>query len=103
MSSFYEEKINEAISPLAPSAFAYYRFRFDGSFIENGYTINKIRVTPRSRGERVFEGFIFIIEDHWAIHSLDLKTSLLGFDIAVRQLYTEVATHVWMPITHTYV
>ncbi|SIS80144.1 DUF5686 and carboxypeptidase regulatory-like domain-containing protein [Belliella pelovolcani] len=103
VSSFYEEKINEAISPLAPSAFAYYRFRFEGSFIENGYTINKIRVTPRSRGERVFEGFIFIIEDHWAIHSLDLKTSLLGFDIAVRQLYTEVATHVWMPTTHTYV
>ncbi len=103
VSSFYEEKINEAISPLAPSAFAYYRFKFEGSFVENGYTINKIRVTPRSRGERVFEGHIFIIEDHWAIHSLDLKTSQLGFDISVRQLYTEVATHVWMPTTHTYV
>ncbi|MCH7402794.1 DUF5686 and carboxypeptidase regulatory-like domain-containing protein [Belliella kenyensis] len=102
VTSFYQEKINEAISPLAPSAFAYYKFRFEGSFIENGYTINKIRVTPRSRGERVFEGHIFIIEDHWAIHSLDLKTSLLGFDIGVRQLYSEVATHVWMPTTHTY-
>ncbi|MCH7408808.1 DUF5686 and carboxypeptidase regulatory-like domain-containing protein [Belliella sp. DSM 111904] len=102
VTSFYEEKINEAISPLAPSAFAYYKFRFEGSFVENGYIINKIRVTPRSRGERVFEGHIFIIEDHWAIHSLDLKTSMLGFDIGARQLYTEVATHVWMPTTHTY-
>lgn len=99
---FYNEKINEAISPLAPAAFAYYRFRFDGSFIENGVTVNKISVTPRSRGERVFEGFIFIIEDLWAIHSLDLKTSLLGFDINIRQLYTEVAENVWMPTTHTY-
>lgn len=100
--SFYNEKVNEAISPLAPSAFAYYRFRFDGSFIENGMTVSKIRVTPRSRGERVFEGFIFIIEDLWAIHSLDLQTSLLGFDINVRQLYAEVADKVWMPTTHTY-
>lgn len=100
--SFYNEKVNEAISPLAPSAFAYYRFRFEGSFIENGITVNKIRVTPRSRGERVFEGFIFIIEDLWAIHSLDLKTSLLGFDINARQLYAEVAEKVWMPTTHTY-
>ena len=100
--SFYNEKINEAISPLAPSAFAYYRFRLEGSFIENGKTINKIRVTPRSRGERVFEGYIQIIEDIWAIHSLDLKTSLLGFDINARQLYAEVAENVWMPTTHTY-
>ncbi|MFD2033191.1 DUF5686 and carboxypeptidase regulatory-like domain-containing protein [Belliella marina] len=100
--SFYNEKINEAISPLAPSAFAYYKFRFEGSFIENGKTINKIRVTPRSKGERVFEGYIHIIEDLWAIHSLDLKTSLLGFDINARQLYAEVAENVWMPTTHTY-
>ncbi|AFL83126.1 hypothetical protein Belba_0467 [Belliella baltica DSM 15883] len=100
--SFYNEKINDAISPLAPSAFAYYRFRFEGSFIENGVTVNKIKVTPRSRGERVFEGVIFIIEDLWAIHSLDLKTSLLGFDINARQLYAEVAENVWMPTTHTY-
>lgn len=100
--SFYNEKVNEAISPLAPSAFAYYRFRFDGSFVEDGMTISKIRVTPRSRGELVFEGFIFIIEDLWAIHSLDLRTSLLGFDINIRQLYAEVAEKVWLPTTHTY-
>lgn len=100
--SFYNPKINEAISPLAPSAFAYYKFKYEGSFIEGDVMINRIRVTPRSRGERVFEGHIYIIENLWAIHSLDLKTSLLGFQIGVQQLYQPVAENVWMPSTHTY-
>jgi hypothetical protein len=100
--SFYDEKINEAISPLSRSAFAYYRFRYEGSFFENDLLVNKIRVTPRSRGERVFEGFIYIIDGIWAIHSLDLKTSLMGFDIGVKQQYASVEENVWMPLTHTY-
>ncbi len=101
-SSFYNPKINEAISPLSPSAFAYYRFKYEGSFIENEVMVNKIRVTPRSKGERVFEGHIYIIENIWAIHSLDLTTSLLGFQIGIKQLYQPVAENVWMPSTHTY-
>jgi hypothetical protein len=100
--SFYDEKINEAISPLARSAFAYYKFRFEGSFFENGQLINKIRVTPRSKGERVFEGFLYIIDEIWAIHSLELKTSLMGFDIGVKQQYAPVEENVWMPLTHIY-
>jgi hypothetical protein len=100
--SFYNPKINEAVSPLSPSAFAYYRFKYEGSFIENDVMINRIKVTPRSKGERVFEGYIYIIENLWAIHSLDLTTSLLGFQIGVKQLYQPVAENVWMPSTHTY-
>lgn len=100
--SFYQEKINEIISPLSRSAFTYYKFTYEGSFFDQDVMINKIRVTPRSRGERVFEGYIYIIEDLWAIHSLNLKTSLLGFDIQATQQYAPVAENVWMPLTHTY-
>ncbi|WP_296705618.1 DUF5686 and carboxypeptidase regulatory-like domain-containing protein [Algoriphagus sp.] len=100
--SFYQDKINDIISPLSRSAFAYYRFTYEGSFFDQDVMVNKIRVTPRSRGERVFEGYIYIIEDLWAIHSLNLKTSLLGFDIQATQQYALVAENVWMPLTHTY-
>ncbi|MBN3583871.1 carboxypeptidase-like regulatory domain-containing protein [Algoriphagus aestuarii] len=100
--SFYQEKINDIISPLSRSAFAYYRFKYEGSFFDQDVMVNKIKVTPRSRGERVFEGYIYIIEDLWAIHSLNLKTSLLGFDIQATQQYAPVAENVWMPLTHTY-
>ena len=100
--SFYDDKVNEIISPLARSAFAYYKFRLEGTFLENEVLVNKIRVIPRSKGEKVFDGYIYIIEDLWAIHSLDLKTSLMGFDIRVRQQYAPVMEKVWMPITHSY-
>ena len=100
--SFYHNEVNGAVSPLSTSAFAYYRFQFEGSFFEDGLLINKIRVIPRSKGELIFDGFIYIIEGFWAIHSLNLKTSLYGFDIQVTQQYAPVEENVWMPLTHTY-
>lgn len=62
-SSFYEPQVIESVSPLSPKAMGYYRFEFLGSYVENGQEINKIKVTPRSRGEGVFEGTINIVED----------------------------------------
>jgi hypothetical protein len=100
--SFYNDRIASAISPLSGAAFAYYKFRFEGSFREGDLEINKIRVIPRSRGEQVFEGHIYIIDDLWAIHSLDLTTSIQGFKVRAKQNYAEVAPKVWMPVTHQY-
>ncbi len=99
---FYTDKVADVISPLARTAFSYYKFRYEGSFHEGGLEINKIKVTPRSRGEQVFEGYIYIIENQWAIHSLDLSTSIRGFKVDVQQNYAEVAPKVWMPVTHQY-
>ena len=100
--SFYQERVNEVISPLSKSAFVYYQFTFQGSFFDQNLLVSKIKVTPRSRGERVFEGYIYIIDELWAIHSLDLKTSVLGFQVHVRQNYSAIAPNVWMPLTQQY-
>jgi hypothetical protein len=100
--SFYQEKINDIISPLSRAAFQYYRFKYEGSFFDQNVLVSKIKVTPRSRGEQVFEGHIYIIEDLWAIHSLNLQTSYLGFQIQATQQYAPVAENVWMPLTHQY-
>jgi hypothetical protein len=100
--SFYQDQVNEVISPLSKSAFVYYQFTFQGSFFDQNVLVNKIKVTPRSRGERVFEGFIYIIDDLWAIHSLNLRTSVLGFQVDIRQNYSPIAPNVWMPLTQQY-
>jgi hypothetical protein len=100
--SFYQSQVNEVVSPLSKSAFLYYQFTFQGSFFDQNVLVNKIKVTPRSRGERVFEGYIYIIDELWAIHSLDLKTSVLGFQVHVRQNYSPIAPNVWMPLTQQY-
>ncbi len=101
-SSFYQPEIAEAISPLSPKAFAYYRFEFAGFFLDRDYGVNKIRVIPRSRGENVFEGYIYIVEDWWSIYSLDLKTYKFGIAFNVEQTYALINEKAWLPVSHQF-
>ena len=101
-SSFYLPDVVNAVSPLSPRAFSYYKFKYEGSFRERGYEINKIRVTPRSKGDDLFEGVIYIREDFWNIHSLDLTTSLMGFQIRIEQIFAPIKGEIWMPVTQKF-
>ena len=73
---FYDNYINlgiNLISPVADNAFNYYKFRLESTFIdENNQTINKIKVIAKRDKEPVFEGYIYIVEDSWAIYAVDL-------------------------------
>ncbi|MCB0636972.1 MAG: carboxypeptidase-like regulatory domain-containing protein, partial [Lewinella sp.] len=100
--SFYEAEIAQVISPLSPRAFGYYRFEMAGYFTDRGYAVNKIKVIPRSRGDNVFEGYIYIIEDLWAIHSLELTTYKLGIRFDINQIYAPIQEQVWLPVTHRF-
>ena len=97
--SFYKPQIAKTISPLSPKAFAYYRFSYEGTFKDRGYEVSKIKVTPRSRGDNVFEGYLQIVEDLWSIHSFDLKGTKLGFIFKVNQIYAPIEERIWMLTT----
>ncbi len=60
------------ISPISANAFFSYKYRLEGTFIENGKTINKISVIPKRRTDPVFTGTIYIADDDWYINSADL-------------------------------
>ena len=98
-SSFYQPEVADIVSPLSPRAFAYYKFEHEGVFGDHGELINKIKVIPRSRGEGVFEGYVYIVQGDWSLHSLDLRTYNTGFTIDVRINYNEVQDHIWLPTT----
>ncbi|MBT30634.1 MAG: membrane receptor RagA [Thalassobius sp.] len=100
--SFYEPKIVSAISPLSPRAFAYYRFEYVGTFRDRDYDINKIKVIPRSKGDDVFAGYIFIVDDLWSIHSLSLKTYKQGILFHIDQIYGPIEEKVWLPLSHKF-
>ena len=53
----------------------------------------------RIRGDRVFDGYIYIIEDLWAIHSIDFNTRFQGFKININQLYAPVLPAAWLPVS----
>ncbi len=101
--SFYQPEIAETVSPLSPKSFSYYRFEYLGSFKDQKYEISKIKVTPRSRGDNVFEGMIYIVEDWWSIHSLEMKASKMGVHFNIKQLYNPIEDKAWLPVAQQFV
>ncbi|GAB3993102.1 DUF5686 and carboxypeptidase regulatory-like domain-containing protein [Spirosoma daeguense] len=105
--SFYTPTIGGTVSPLSPKAFAYYKFEYKGTFREPGpdgqpVEISKIQVIPRQYGEGVFRGTIYILENSWAIHSLQLETvNNIGVTIGIRHICSPVQG-VWMPVNQRY-
>jgi hypothetical protein len=95
-SSFYASPL------LSSSAFGLYRFKLEGSFNDQGYEIYKIKVFPRSKGPDLFTGYLYIIKDLWAIHSLNLEAYNMGFKTLVSQIYAPVKENAWLPISHTF-
>jgi hypothetical protein len=78
--NFYENNVSVLgnlsprgfVSPIADGALGYYRYKFLGSWFEDGKEINEIQVIPRRKYEPLFSGKIDIVEGDWRIHSLDL-------------------------------
>jgi hypothetical protein len=101
--SFYQPVIAEiAISPLSPDAFSHYKFKYLGASLQGNYTINKIAVIPKRKSQQLFEGTIYIIENLWCLHSVDLINNNLVGKIRVQQLYIPVQDNIWMPVSHKF-
>jgi hypothetical protein len=73
---FYENYLDfntKVISPISDNAFTYYKYKFDGSFVDdNNKIIDKIKVIAKRNTEPVMEGYIYIVDDTWAIYAVDL-------------------------------
>lgn len=106
--SFYENNIalgglnpRGFVSPIATGALSFYKYKYEGSFFEDGKEINKIKVTPKRGYEPLFSGYINITEGDWRIHSVQLmllKTSQMQLldTLRIDQLYVPYNNEVWV-------
>jgi len=107
--SFYENNIQISnalnprgfVSPIAENALNFYRYKYEGAFVEEGKLINKIKVTPKRKYEPCFSGYIHIVEDEWRIHSIELmltKENQMNFadTIRIEQLYQMLGVDQWV-------
>ena len=109
--NFYENNVNVLVSsgandlgfvsPISASAMSYYTYKLVGDFKENEQTIYKIKVTPKRQFERCFEGDIYIADEDWAIHSVQLLlTNKQGLDmldtLRTEQLYLPLGKDIWV-------
>ncbi|WP_424963259.1 DUF5686 and carboxypeptidase regulatory-like domain-containing protein [Ekhidna sp.] len=97
----------EYVSPIAPNAFLFYDYEWLGFFEENGKLINKIKVIPKRATDPVFEGVVYIVEDEWRFHTIDLfVTKARGLEfidsLKINQVFAPAEHDIWMPISQKY-
>ncbi len=109
---FYDNYLvlqTNVISPIANNAFSYYKYKLEGTFFdENQHQINKIKVIPKRTSEPVMEGYLYIVEDSWAIYAVDLsiKGSQMQMptlnSLALKQSFSyNRANNLWIKNTQT--
>ncbi len=109
--NFYDNTIDlngkKIISPIASSAMSYYKYALEGTqYDDSGQLINKIKVIPKDEYSATFYGYIYIVEDLWSIHSLDLgitsKSMQVSFidSLVFKQIFVPIAGDQWMPLTN---
>jgi len=89
------------ISPIANNALFYYKYHLEGTFLDDTSLVNKIKVIPKRKIDPVFNGYIYIIEDSWRIHSVDLaisKDAEIDFIDSIRMIRSRIPVNdtLWM-------
>nr|WP_321407996.1 DUF5686 family protein [uncultured Carboxylicivirga sp.] len=100
--SFYEPTQDIAVSPLAPNAFSYYKFVYEGFFYEGDATVNKIKIIPKRKSQQTYSGYIYIVDNLWNIHSIDVTNDAFFGEINIKQVYAPVKERSWLPISHRF-
>ncbi|WP_114936516.1 DUF5686 and carboxypeptidase regulatory-like domain-containing protein [Mucilaginibacter endophyticus] len=96
------------VSPVAAYGPRFYNYKLLGTSVENGHTIDKIRITPKHSHGQYFQGDIYIVEGDWRIYSVDFfidnKVSNLNLvdTLNIRQQYIAITDSVWMPASTQY-
>ncbi len=108
--NFYEKTLDlnrKIISPIAPSALRYYNYELIGTKYESdGQLVNKIKVIPKSDYSPTLYGHIFINEDLWNIHSLELGVTAQATQIpfidslTFQQIFIPLDEDRWMPMSN---
>ncbi len=83
------------ISPISDNALNYYRYKLEGTFLEDGKQVSRIKIIPKRKYEPLFSGYINIVEDDWRIHSSDL---LLTRQSQMEQLDTLRIVQMFRPL-----
>ncbi|WP_420580588.1 DUF5686 and carboxypeptidase regulatory-like domain-containing protein [Reichenbachiella sp.] len=95
------------VSPIANNAMMFYDYKLEGTIMESEHLVNKIKVIPKRKNDPSFQGFIYIMEDSWRIHSVDLKLTKehqIEFidQVNVYQVYAPVQNEVWMLLSQRF-
>ncbi len=103
--NFYRPAISfgrEIVSPIAPGAFAYYRYELAGAYLDEAdRLIYRIRLSPKNPELPAFHGEIHLVEGLWNLKRVDVWVDAAALNspgvdtLALRQSYLPVADTAW--------
>jgi len=95
--NFFNQNVR---SPLAPGAFNFYQFRYEGYQEDGDHIINKIKIIPKGKGTQYINGYLYIVDKLWCIHSYDFIGEAIGVKrYRIQQLFAPVKSNAWLPIS----
>lgn len=109
--NFYENQIDfdglsdrGFVSPISGSAMFYYKYKLLGSFYQDGALVYKIDVRPKRKTDPCFQGEIYIVDESWRVHSVNLfltKDTPIQFvdTLRLEQSYVSVRDDIWLPLS----
>ena len=96
----YSELGRRIVSPIADNALFYYKYKLIGTITdEQGRAIKKIQLIPKRSEDPVYRGYIYIVDQDWAVQSADFM--LLQSAIKQPGLDTLWIKQVFLPIDNT--
>ncbi len=99
-SSLYEPEMEDITSPLAPNAFSFYTYRYEGFFYEGDNTIFKIKVIPKHNNQQLLSGTLYILDKLWCLHSADVSLHMFFGTLSYKTIYSPVKSDAWLPISY---
>lgn len=99
--SVYNREFFGKLSPLAPNAFNYYRFIYEGISNESDRIINKIRIVPKKGDSKLISGHIYIQDNIWNVSYLEFSTKEAGVTMDVKISFNEVKSSVMVPTAYS--
>ncbi len=95
------------VSPIATNAMLFYDYELKGVIQEDDRLINKIKLLPKRKNDPVFDGYIYIEENTWRIHSVDallVKSRGIEFvdSLTLHQVFARVENDIMMPFSQRF-
>lgn len=97
--NLYDGMIFGKLSPIAPKAMKYYRYKLICTTFSNGQKIYKIQVIPRNQESILVSGYLNIIDGLWSISSFDILIYDRHVIANIKSTCKEIVPKAFMPIT----
>lgn len=98
--NIFNRRFNEFISPLHPDGFSYYRYKYEGFYMEDEMVLHKIRVDSRVKDPELLNGYLYIADDGRYIVYSQLTATTQGMVQTALIAYNSIDADIHVPLTY---